>query len=201
MAAAARPATAPRGAIEVIIGPMFSGKTTEMISRATRAAYAGIRVLLVKHGDDRRYGSGDFVVTHAGLRQGSAPQSEAIAAIRVVAVHALAEVVVDAAELVIGVDEGQFYPDLVEYCERWASDGRRVIVAALDGDYARRPFGQVCNLIPLSEAVEKRRGVCMGCGCDSAFTQRISKSTALVEIGAQESYRTVCRECHAAGKL
>jgi thymidine kinase len=100
--------------------------------------------------------------------------------------------------MVVGVDEGQFYPDLVEVCERRAGEGRRVDAAALDGDFARRPFGRVCELVPLCESVEKRRGVCMQCRRrDSAFSQRLGCSVALVEIGASESYRAVCRSCYS----
>lgn len=188
------------GRIELVIGPMFSEKTTEVISRVRRAALANQAAVIIKYRGDRRYEDGAVVATHADTRQGSTPGSETVAPVRIVTADTLSEV--DVSELVVGVDEGQFYPDLVECCERWAAEGRRVIVAALDGDFARRPFGRVCDLVPLCESVEKRRGVCMVCRRrDSAFTQRIGHSTALVEIGARESYRTVCRQCHAAGSL
>jgi len=185
------------GRIELIIGPMFSSKTSEMLSRVRRAALADQAAVIIKFRGDRRYDAAAVVATHADVRQASSPETETIACMRVVPADTLSEVVVS--ELVVGVDEGQFYPDLVECCERWATEGRRVIVSALDADFARRPFGHVCNLIPLCEAVEKRNGVCMVCRRrDSAFSQRIGQSTELVEIGARESYRTVCRQCYAA---
>lgn len=183
------------GSIELIIGPMFSEKSTEMISRVRRAALARQPAVIVKHRDDARYAPGAVVATHADVRQASTPGSEASAPIRVVAAGALAEV--EAVEPVVGVDEGQFYPDLVEACERWAGEGRRVVVAALDGDFARRPFGQVCALVPLCEQVEKRRGVCMTCRRrESAFTLRLGPGTALIDVGAQEKYQSVCRACY-----
>ncbi len=186
------------GTIKLIIGPMFASKTTELLDLVRRAAFAGQPAVIIKHSGDCRYERGATVVTHANAQQGSTSGSEVAAPIRIVTTDTLSNV--DVSEFVVGVDEGQFYPDLVECCERWAVEGRRVIVAALDGDFARRPFGEVCRLVPLCEFVEKRRGVCMVCrGRESAFSQRIGHSTALVEIGAQESYRTVCRKCHAAG--
>ena len=190
------------GQIELVIGPMFSEKTTELISRIRRAALADQAVILIKYEDDCRYDEGDVVTTHSGICQETTGENEKHAPIKVVRAKTLSSVEGSLADsVVVGIDEGQFYPDLVEYCERWAVEGRRVVVAALDGDFARRPFGQVCDLIPLCESVEKRSGVCMMCRKNSsAFTLRITNSTALVEIGADESYRTVCRRCHAAGK-
>lgn len=194
------PGRGARGRIELIIGPMFASKTTEMITRVRRAALADQAAIIIKHCGDRRYKDGAIVATHADIQQESTKGTEAAAPVRVVTANALSHVLIGVSEMIVGIDEGQFYPDLVACCERWATEGRRVIVAALDGDFARRPFGQVCDLVPLCESVEKRRGVCMVCrGSDSAFTLRIGRSTALVEIGAQESYRTVCRQCYAAG--
>jgi thymidine kinase len=175
---------------------MFGGKSEEMVSRARRAALANKPTLIVKFRGDDRYERGDVVATHADVRQASTPGSAAAAPIRVVSAATLASLGVPD-EDVIGIDEGQFYPDLLEVCEQWAAAGKRVIVAALDGDFLRRPFGQVCELVPRCESVEKKRGVCMVCrDRDSSFTQRLSESTALVEIGAQESYRSVCRQCY-----
>ena len=184
------------GRIELIIGSMFASKTTEMIDRIHRATLTNRASVIIKFHGDSRYDNGAIVTTHAGIRQISTPETKSLAPVRIVIASCLSEV--DVSEPVIGIDEGQFFPDLVECCERWAAKGHCVIVAALDGDFARRPFGQVCSLIPLCESVEKRRGICMVCRSrDSAFTQRIGASTNLVEIGAQESYRSVCRQCYS----
>ena len=186
-----------KGSIELIIGPMFSEKTTEMISRIRRASVADEYAVVIKWEKDTRYETGATIASHADIRQSSTKGSSSGAPIRVVIAKTLADVVLDEKEVVIGIDEGQFYPDLVEQCEKWARGGRRVIVAALDGDFMRRPFGHVCDLIPLCEVVEKRRGVCMECrSADSAFTQRFGDGTAIVQEGGSESYRSVCRWCY-----
>lgn len=73
---------------------------------------------------------------------------------------------------VIGIDEGQFFPDLVEFAERMANAGKIVIVAALDGTFQRKPFGNVGLLLPLSEQVDKLNAVCMRCHCTASFSAR-----------------------------
>ena len=190
------------GTIALLTGPMFSGKTSAMIGRVRRAAYAGAPAVVVKWAGDTRYDGGDAaggpaVAAHTEVRQASAPGTEGCAGIRVVVARRLSEVEPTAAERTVGVDEGQFFPDLVERCEAWAREGRHVVVAALDGDYARRPFGAVCELVPRCEEVTKLRGVCMGCRArDAAFSQRLTAGTAVVQEGGRESYRAVCRACH-----
>jgi thymidine kinase len=185
------------GSISLIVGPMFSEKTTEMVSSVRRAAHAKKSGVIIKWLGDTRYENGDVVAAHSELRQKSTGESPSAAPIRVISAKRLCDV--DVTEDVVGVDEGQFYPDLIEACTRWAGEGRRVIIAALDGDYLRRPFGQVCDLIPLCEFVHKRRGVCMVCQHhESAFTQRINVSAdnEVISVGGAEKYRSVCRECY-----
>lgn len=185
------------GRIEAIVGPMFSEKTTKLVSRLRRASLANQACVLVKARRDTRYGGADIVAAHSEIRQGSTAASPECAPIRVVAAERLSEV--DAREAVVGVDEGQFFPDLIERCELWAAQGRRVIVAALDANFRREPFGQVCELLARCEHFEKENGVCMVCKCrDSAFTRRRNDSTELVQIGGRELYESVCRQCYYA---
>jgi len=195
-------ATRRVGSIELIIGPMFSEKTTTMMAQVKRAAYANKRALMIKWINDTRYADGPTVTSHGALRQSSSGATATCEAIRVVSAAVLAEVAAGVTEhddQIIGIDEGQFYPDLVAQCQKWANEGRRVIVAALDGDYLRRPFGQVCELVPLCESVQKQRGICMLCrGAESAFTRRLGASEAIIEIGAAESYMSVCRACYGS---
>jgi thymidine kinase len=77
-----------------------------------------------------------------------------------------------------------------------ANEGKHVIIAALDGDYKREPFGDVLNLIPKAESVCKLNSVCMLCGNDANFTQRIGKQTQTIIVGGQELYRPLCRKCY-----
>jgi thymidine kinase len=97
---------------------------------------------------------------------------------------------------VIGVDEGQFFPDLVDFCESAANAGKVVIVSALDGTFQRKPFGTVCDLIPLCESVVKLNAVCMQCSHDGAFSKRITNDTATEVIGGSDMYIAACRRCY-----
>jgi thymidine kinase len=99
---------------------------------------------------------------------------------------------------VIGIDEGQFFPDLKAFCEEMANSGKIVIVAALDSDYRREEFLGVCSLIAKAEKVSKLTSVCHLCKDDASFTARLSEETELKVIGGMDKYRPVCRPCHAS---
>jgi len=96
---------------------------------------------------------------------------------------------------VIGIDEGQFFPDLVEVCEKLAAAGKTVLVASLDGTFQRKPFGRTLELIPMAESVTKLQAVCMICFRDAAFSRRLGDETAIEVIGGADKYVAVCREC------
>jgi hypothetical protein len=96
----------------------------------------------------------------------------------------------------IGIDEGQFFPDIVPFCEKMANIGKTVIVAALDGTFQRKPFGSVLDLIPLAESVTKLSAVCMLCYNDASFTERLGDELAVEVIGGSDKYLAVCRQCY-----
>jgi thymidine kinase len=98
---------------------------------------------------------------------------------------------------VIGVDEGQFMPDLLAFCEEMANAGKVVIVAALDGTYERKPFkeSQVLELIPRAESVTKLTAICFQCRAEAAFTRRIAGAGEEIAIGGHELYVASCRAC------
>jgi thymidine kinase len=84
---------------------------------------------------------------------------------------------------VVAVDEGQFYPDIVEFCETLASQDKIVLVSALDGTFERKPFGRILELVPLAEKVIKLRAICVNCGDDAPFTKRICESKEVELLG------------------
>jgi thymidine kinase len=177
---------------------MYSEKTTELLSRTRRANLAMFPVVLVKYEGDDRYHSGAAITTHAAGVRGAEVATATMAATRVVVVRRLGDVALAPNELVVGVDEGQFYPDLAAVCRRWKAEGRRVIVAALDGDYKQEMFQPVAQLLPHCEYIEKRRGICMACrSADSAFTHRTTAETAQEVIGSKDKYTALCAACLA----
>lgn len=180
------------GWIEMIVGPMFCGKTTELARRMRRHQHGKRAVLLVKYAADTRYESDGrgaevprAVVTHDRSR------AEAHCA-----VARLADVAVPPGTDVILVDEAQFMPDAVTVCSAWADAGYIVIISALDSDFRRQPFAVTAGLIAVAERVDKQTAVCVRCGSDTAhWTHRTVVSDALELIGGDEAYEPLCRGC------
>jgi len=171
------------GHIEIVLGPMFSGKTTELIRRIRRYKHGNKRCLLIKYKNDTRY-SEEMAATHD--RQQEVARSTA----KLQDLHHLLP------EFdVVGIDEGQFFPDIVEFSEAAANTGKIVVIAALDGTFQRKPFGSVLSLIPMAEKVTKLSAVCMICYKDAAFTKRLGAELDIEVIGGADKYVSVCRAC------
>jgi len=169
------------GRIEIIVGPMFAGKTTEMLRRIDRAELARRRCLVIKHARDCRY-SDDKVSTHDYIMHDAFACSELMPNFHLTFQYD-----------VIGVDEGQFFPDIVQFAEKLANIGKTVIVAALDGTFQRKPFGRVLELISKCESITKITAVCRETGNDAPFTMRTISSNDIELIGGAEMYSAVSR--------
>ena len=178
------------GSISVIYGPMFSGKTTELLRRIRRHQIAERKCLLISYKNDNRYTEESKAFTHDKIEMDASK------------VGLLCDVdgLVDEYE-VIGIDEGQFFDDLLEKTEEWANKGKTVIVAALDADFNRKPFKEVCQLLPLAEKVKKLNSVCFFCNQKASFTKKTKgDKNQLVEIGGKDVYQPACRKCFYTGK-
>jgi thymidine kinase len=180
------------GWVEVICGPMFSGKTEELLRRLRRALIARQKVQLFKPAIDNRYGA-TTVASHNGL------QWEAI----VVADSSALRAAVAADATVIAVDEVQFFDEgIITVCNELAQRGLRVIVAGLDTDFRGEPFGPMPVLMAQAEQVDKLHAICMRCGAEASRTQRLIDGQPayyddpVVLIGASEKYEARCRACH-----
>jgi thymidine kinase len=173
---------------------MFSGKSEEMIRRLRRAEIAGQRVVIFKPQVDDRYDATD-VVSHAGARM------------RAVPVASVAEIEERAEGFdVVGIDEAQFLgAGVVATALGLADRGVRVVVAGLDQDFRRLPFGPMPELLTHAEFVDKLQAVCHRCGGPATTTQRLVDglpapySGETVVVGAAEQYEARCRGCHEAG--
>jgi len=169
----------------LIFGPMFSGKSTELIRRLKRYQVAQYNVLIVKYAKDVRYDEGG-IATHCGQT------------LPALSANVLEELTSKTDDYdVIGIDEGQFFSDVVDWCETMANKGKIVLVAALDGTFQRKPFSDILNLVPLAEEVTKLSAVCMNCFQDASFSKRITGDGETVEvIGGADKYMAVCRSCY-----
>ncbi|KAH9519778.1 Thymidine kinase, cytosolic [Bulinus truncatus] len=174
------------GQIQIIFGPMFSGKTTELMRRMKRYQIANYRCLIVKYAKDVRYDM-NGIATH---------DRQTLAA---VSAEVLSDLHSEALKHdIIGIDEGQFFPDVVQFCDKLANQGKVVIVAALDGTFQKKGFGDILNLVPLAEHVLKLTAVCMNCYNEASFTKRKGLETEVEVIGGSEKYLAVCRDCFAS---
>jgi len=173
--------------IDLILGPMGGGKTTELLRQIERYTIGRRSAILVKPGIDTR--SGEHVGTH-GFRSAGALVFETLTS-------ACNNLEVQAAEIV-GVDESQFFPDLAEGCEALANDGKKVIVAALSGDSNRKAFPSVSALIPKCESLTMLRAVCVKCGRDASFTWHTGGKIEAIKIGGLDEYIPACRKCYLA---
>ena len=179
------------GWLEVVCGPMFSGKSEELIRRLRRAEIAGQRALIVKPRIDDRYDIG-HVVSHAGAKM------RAVAVSKPEEIPGLAE-----AYDVIGIDEVQFFtPSIVLAIEVLVERGTRVVVSGLDQDFRGLPFGSMPELLCRAELVDKLQAVCHRCGGPATMTQRLvdghpaPADGATIVVGALDSYEARCRACH-----
>ncbi len=173
------------GWIEVVVGPMFSGKSEELIRRLRRAEYARQRVQIFKPAIDSRYAANE-IVSHSGL---------GITSDNVTKASEIMEKLQPRTE-VIGIDEAQFLGDeVVDVCTRLANLGKRVIVAGLDTDYRGRPFEPMPRLLAVAEEITKLLAICVRCGNPAVHTQRLVESEELIVVGASDSYEARCRRC------
>jgi thymidine kinase len=177
------------GWIEVVCGPMFSGKSEELIRRIRRARIARKRVQVFKPVLDDRY-SADEIISHGDQRMPSIVVSSAN--------EILAKL--DWRTQVIGIDEANFFgPGLVEIATQLADAGKQVIIAGLDTDYLGRPFPPMPDLLALAESITKTLAICMRCGNPAKHTQRLVESEDLIVVGAGGMYEARCRRCFEPG--
>lgn len=187
-ASAPAAARAMPGRIEVITGPMFSGKSEELIRRLKRAQIARRRVLCFKPDLDVRYHR-TAIASHSAQTLGARTVAN------VEALKAELFPLVNEIE-VIGVDEAQFFdPALVGLTLELMQMGKRVILAGLDTTFAGEPFAPVPELMAVADEVVKLSAVCIRCGAPAVHTQRLGQSQALVVVGAAGLYEARCRAC------
>jgi thymidine kinase len=178
--------TPAQGVLEVITGPMFSGKSEELIRRLKRARIARQRVACFKPDIDLRYHR-TAIASHSSQTH-DATTVATVEDLRAALYPQLAEIDV------VGIDEVQFLsPDVIPLALELVALGKRVLIAGLDTTFANEPFGPVPNLMALADKVTKLSAVCMVCGQAAIHTQRLGQSQELVVVGAAGLYEARCR--------
>lgn len=176
------PLTSHHGRIEVLTGPMFSGKTEELIRRLRRAKIAKQEIAVFKPHIDIR---------HVGLGSHSKQEFPAITIPKDHPESIMNHVL---HTQVIGIEEAQFYPPvIVTVVEILRDMGKRVIVAGLDQDAWGRPFGSMPVLMALAERIDKYTAICTVCGEDATRSQKIVEAGDVEDVGAEDKYEARCR--------
>ncbi|HEY8803647.1 MAG TPA: thymidine kinase [Clostridium sp.] len=180
------------GWVEVIIGPMYSGKSEELIRRIRRIKIAKQKVQVFKPQIDNRYSKGD-VVSHCGAKVEAVPVKDSSQILKFL----------DTDTQVVAIDEVQFFDKgIIDVITILADDNKRVICAGLDMDFKGEPFGPIPALLAVAEFVDKIQAICVVCGNPATRTQRLINGKPakyedpIVLIGATESYEARCRKCH-----
>lgn len=180
------------GSLEIICGSMFSGKSDELIRRLRRCEYAKLQVQVFKHNLDTRV-TIEHVRAHNGSMIKATPVSNAELLLTYIAPDTE----------IVGIDEIQFFDkNIIEAILQLVQAGKRVIAAGLDLDFRGIPFGPIPVLMAVADKVTKLKAICMRCGQDSHFTQRLVNNKPakfndpIVLIGAEDCYESRCRKCY-----
>lgn len=182
------------GYLEVIAGPMFCGKTEELIRQVRRAAIARKKIQVFKHAIDTRYGKDKKLFSHAGLSFESNVVSHSRGILR--NIHAKTEI--------IAIDEAQWFgSDLVPVVETLLTKGKKVLVAGLALTYDRQPFAPIPTLMSMADKVTKLSAICALCGDEAVYHKRILKGKTVNPhfadpslVGALDTYQPRCRRCY-----
>jgi thymidine kinase len=195
--------------LEVIVGPMFSGKTERLIAKLHRAQYAKKRVRILKPAHDTR--TQGYIASRAVLPDGTTQITDQLSAVMVHDEESFWKIVNLNKFDVLAIDEAQFFPLDTPMRDTLGWFGRavrtllrerrntdlRIIVAGLDMDFAEEPFGPIPGLLAIADDVEKLTGVCMVCGSDAGYIsyRMISDDKQLV-VGDIGEYQVRCRSCY-----
>ncbi len=176
------------GYLELFIGPMFSGKTSKLLEIFKQCDFCNIPVAVINHSDDTRYHE-SMLSTHDKI------MIPCIQTLKLVDILQL-EVVTFAS--VVLINEGQFFEDLYDCVYTLLEMKKKVYVAGLDGDFKRKRFGQILDLIPLCDKVTKLTSLCNLCknGKEGIFSFRITKESEQTLIGST-NYIPICRSCYS----
>lgn len=185
-----------RGWIEVICGPMFSGKSEELLRRIGLLKFAEVQFLLFTPTTDTRSGAKKAMSRDGRIIESIPVQNSREIIEQINASNVEAQV--------IAIDEAQFFDDeLPEVCNYLANNEYIVMVAGLDKDSWGRPFNPMMKLLAYAEEVTKLKAVCTNCGASASFTGHIRPRPldARIMVGDKNEYTAHCRHCHSQSKL
>ena len=182
------------GYLKVILGSMFSGKTTELIKEYNRHIACGFECCMINHISDTRYGNkSNETSTHNKVVVKSVKYSNLD--------NFFTSKDVDIQKIIQNtkvwfINEGQFFPDLYKWIDHLVNKKNcKVYVCGLDGDFERRKFGSILDIIPLCDDLIKLKAICQECKKDGIFTHRLTDEITQTVIGS-DNYISLCRVCY-----
>jgi thymidine kinase len=173
--------------LELIIGPMFSGKTSRLIEIYKQCKFCNIPTLVINHSIDTRYDQ--YLLSNHDKVMIPCIQTTQLTTLTNNQELEKAEVIL--------INEGQFFDDLYDCTELWLKKNKKIYISGLDGDFERKKFGQIIDLIPLCDKVTKMTSLCSMCknGTPGIFSKRITKEKEQMIVGS-DNYLPVCRYCY-----
>lgn len=173
--------------LNIIIGCMFSGKSTELIKRIRTAKILyEDKIMIINHKSDNRYNDKSYICSH---------DKESLKALSLVELCPMLKTREYQEAKAVFIDEAQFFDDLCDFVKEALSHNKWIVVCGLDGDFERKPFGQILQLIPLSDSICKLSALCKRCndGTPAIFSKRTSGASDLILVGSNNDYEPVCR--------
>jgi thymidine kinase len=197
------------GYLELIIGPMFSGKTSRLVEIYKQCKFCNISVAVINHSIDNRYDE-ELLSTHDQIKI-PCIKTEKLLDIwtdnisleeNIEKIPRISDKFKIAKSSVILINEGQFFPDLFEFVNKLLEEDKKVYICGLDGDFERKKFGTILDLIPLCDEVRKLSSLCSLCkdGTPGIFSMRLTKETSQTLVGS-DNYIPVCRNCYKKNKI
>ena len=174
------------GYLEIILGSMYSGKTSRLVEIYKQCQFCNISVIVINHTIDNRYDD-NLMSTHDQIK---------IPCLKTEKLLDLCVENIDRSNVIL-INEGQFFPDLEEFVEKMLEHKKKIYICGLDGDFERKKFGQILNLIPLCDKVTKLTSLCSLCknGTPGIFSKRITSEKKQTVVGS-DNYIPVCRSCY-----
>ena len=196
------------GYLELILGPMFSGKTSRLVEIYKQCKFCNISVAVINHSIDNRYDE-ELLSTHDQIKI-PCIKTEKLLDIwshdisleeNIEKTHRINDKFKIAKSSVILINEGQFFSDLFEFVNKLLKEDKKVYICGLDGDFERKKFGTILDLIPLCDQVRKLSSLCSLCkdGTPGIFSMRLTKETSQTLVGS-DNYIPVCRNCYTTNK-
>ena len=185
--------------LEIILGGMYAGKTSRLVEIYKQCVFCNITVAVINHSIDIRYDDLDneFLSTHDQIKIPCIKTNLLFDTMAHGQDNIFNSKLSILSRQVILINEGQFFPDLEEFVKLLLTQRKHIYVCGLDGDFERKKFGQIIDLIPLCDKVTKLTSLCSICknGTPGIFSKRISTETKQTVVGS-DNYIPVCRNCY-----